>query len=84
MTLQEFVEQNNGIRHVFDDMEHRIRTKDKVAEPEEWRKNLDIYYNDYCIIYGYLMAACDYGHISFDERLALEEELILMLTGKEG
>lgn len=84
MTLHEFAERNGGIRSVLDDMEHRIRTRDKVAGPEEWRKNLDIYYNDYYMVLGYLRAAYNYGKVSFEEELALEEELILMLTEKKG
>lgn len=83
MTLHEFVEQNSGIRNVFDDMKHRIRTKDKIVDLEEWHKNLESYYNDYYLISGYLMAAYDYKRICFEERLALEHELNLVVTGRE-
>ncbi len=83
MTLREFVEQNGGfVRNVMDDMQHCSKTKNKINEPDKWHENLEVLYNDYYILLGYIKAACEYGHISHKESLSLEDELQLILTEK--
>lgn len=85
MSLDEFVNQNNKYaRSVLDDMQHLAKVRDKVKEPEQWRKNLERLYNNYYILLGYIRAAHEYKHISFEESMSLERELITVLTGLEG
>ena len=84
MTLYEFVKKSSYLNDTFEDMKYRIGEKDKIVELEKWRKNLDVIYKRYYIIMGYLKAAYDYGQISLEEDLALEDELDLVMLGKEG
>lgn len=85
MTLDEFVNQNNKYaRSILDDMRHRAKVRDEVKEPEQWRKNLERLYNNYYILLGYIRAAYEYKHISSEEIMLLERELITLLTGLEG
>lgn len=85
MSLQEFVGQNNNFaKDVFDDMQSIKKVSDKVKKPEQRRKDLDRLYNSYYILWGYIEAAYEYKHISFEERTSLEDELFIVLTGQEG
>lgn len=83
MKLREFVDRDGGfVKHVLEDMLHRSDTRDKIADPAQWHENLEILYNDYYSIFGYIEAAYHYNHISFDDEMSLEEELGSLLRKK--
>lgn len=85
MSLQEFVGQNNKFaKDTFDDMQSIKKVWDEAKKPEQRRKYLDSLYNSYYILWGYIEAAYEYKHISFEERMSLEDELFIVLTGQEG
>lgn len=85
MSLQEFVGQNNKFaKDTFDDMQSIKKVWDEAKKPEQRRKDLYSLYNSYYILWGYIEAAYEYKHISFEERMSLEDELFIVLTGQEG
>lgn len=85
MSLREFVGQNNKFaKDTLDSMQRIKKASDEAKEPEQRRRDLDRLYNSYYILWGYIEAAYEYKHISFKERMSLEDELLIVLTGQEG
>ncbi|GEM_PF-3895673 len=65
-------------------MQRIKKALDEAKELEKRRSNMDRLYNSYYILWGYIEAAYEYKHIFFGERMSLEDELFIVLTGQEG
>jgi len=76
MTLNEFADQHGAfLRDKLNEMRYCKKLSSHIKDVTEFEKNLDLMYSGYNIFWGYLMAACDYGHISKKEYMTLKEEL---------
>lgn len=76
MTLQEFADFNGSfVKRTLEDMLHRSKTRDKIADPGLRENNSMVLYNDYYQISGFIEAAYHYGRISFDDQKSFYDEL---------
>lgn len=82
MTLQEFADHNEGfIKNRLNNMKQQTIMKETIKDPEERKYNRDRLYSSYYIVFGYIQAAYSYGHISWQEKILLEDELDKIITG---
>lgn len=84
MTLQEFADHDEGfIKDRLNDMKQQAVMKETIKDSKEWQHNLDRLYGSYYTILGYIWAAYSYKHISWKERMLLEDELEKIITGRK-
>lgn len=76
MTLNEFADQHGSfLRDKLNEMRYCAEKSSHIKDVSEYKENLELLYNGYYIFFGYMMAACNYGHISDEEYMTLKDEL---------
>lgn len=76
MTLKEFLERQGGyIKDKLDEMQYHAGICDNANDPGKVKDSNDKMLNCFYVLFGYLSAAYDFGHITHEEDEAFRNEL---------